>query len=53
MIRISFHKTMDDFDFSIHPSIGRSVIDELMTARYIHKPQIFFLECGEVLGDPQ
>jgi DNA replication protein DnaC len=31
-----FHKTMDDFDFSFQPSIDRSVIDELMTMRYIH-----------------
>ena len=31
-----FHKTIDDFDFSFQPSIDRSVIDELMTMRYIH-----------------
>ena len=31
-----FRKTMDDFDFTFQPSIDRSVIDDLMTMRYIH-----------------
>jgi DNA replication protein DnaC len=31
-----FRKTMDDFDFSFQPSIDRSVIDDLMTMRYLH-----------------
>ena len=31
-----FRKTIDDFDFSFQPSIDRSVIDDLMTMRYIH-----------------
>ena len=34
-----FHKTIDDFDFSFQPSIDRSVIDELMTMRYIHNTE--------------
>ena len=34
-----FHKTMDDFDFSFQPSIDRSVIDDLMTMRYIHNTE--------------
>ena len=39
-----FHKTIDDFDFSFQPSIDRSVIDELMTMRYIHNTEnIVFL----------
>ena len=39
-----FHKTMDDFDFSFQPSIDRSVIDELMTMRYIHNNEnVLFL----------
>ena len=31
-----FRKTIDDFDFSFQPSIDRSVMDDLMTMRYIH-----------------
>jgi DNA replication protein len=31
-----FRKTIDDFDFSFQPSIDRSLIDELMTLRFIH-----------------
>ena len=31
-----FRKTMNDFDFTFQPSIDRSVIDDLMTMRYIH-----------------
>ena len=39
-----FHKTMDDFDFSFQPSIDRSLIDELMTMRYIHNNEnVLFL----------
>ena len=34
-----FRKTMDDFDFSFQPSIDRSVIDDLMTLRYIHNSE--------------
>ncbi|WMT45591.1 MAG: IS21-like element helper ATPase IstB [Cuniculiplasma divulgatum] len=34
-----FRKTMDDFDFSFQPSIDRSVIDDLMTMRYIHNTE--------------
>ena len=31
-----FRKTMDEFDFSFQKSIDRSVIDDLMTMRFIH-----------------
>ena len=31
-----FRKTMEEFDSSFQPSIGRSVIDDLMTLRFIH-----------------
>ena len=31
-----FRKTIEDFDFSFQPSIDRSVIDDLMTMRFIH-----------------
>jgi DNA replication protein DnaC len=34
-----FRKTLDDFDFSFQPSIDRSVIDDLMTLRYIHNTE--------------
>ncbi len=34
-----FRKSMDDFDFSFQPSIDRSVIDDLMTLRYIHNTE--------------
>jgi DNA replication protein DnaC len=34
-----FRKTMDDFDFSFQPSIDRSVIDDLMTLRFIHNTE--------------
>ena len=34
-----FRKTMDNFDFSFQPSIDRSVIDDLMTKRYIHNSE--------------
>lgn len=34
-----FRKTMDDFDFSFQPSIDRSVIDDLMTMRFIHNTE--------------
>ena len=34
-----FRKSMDDFDFSFQPSIDRSVIDDLMTLRYIHNSE--------------
>ena len=31
-----YRKTMDDFDFSFQPSIDITVIDDLMTLRFIH-----------------
>ena len=34
-----FRKTLDDFNFSFQPSIERSVIDDLMTLRYIHNTE--------------
>ena len=34
-----FRKTIEDFDFSFQPSIDRSVIDDLMTLRYIHNAE--------------
>ena len=34
-----FRKTIEDFDFSFQPSIDRSVIDDLMTLRYIHNTE--------------
>jgi len=34
-----FRKTIEDFDFSFQPSIDRSVIDELMTMRFIHNAE--------------
>ena len=40
-----FRKTVDDFDFSFQPSIDRSVIDDLMTLRYIHNTEnVVFLD---------
>ena len=36
---IPFRKTVDDFEFSFQPSIDRSVIDDLMTLRYIHNSE--------------
>ena len=34
-----FRKTIEDFDFSFQPSIDRSVIDDLMTMRFIHNAE--------------
>ncbi len=34
-----FRKTMDDFDFPFQPSIDRSVIDDLMTLRFMHNTE--------------
>ena len=34
-----FRKTMDDFDFSFQPSIDRSVMDDLMTLRFMHNTE--------------
>ena len=34
-----FRKTMDDFNFSLQPSIDRSVIDDLMTLRFMHNTE--------------
>ena len=36
---LPFWKTMNDFDFTFQPSIGRSVIDDLMTLSFIHNKQ--------------
>jgi DNA replication protein DnaC len=39
-----YRKTMDDFDFSFQKSIDRSVIDELLTLRFIHnRENVVFL----------
>ena len=39
-----FKKTMDEFDFSFQQSIDRSVIDDLMTLRFIHnRENVVFL----------
>ena len=41
---LPFRKTMNDFDFTFQPSIDRSVIDDLMTLRFIHnRENIVFL----------
>ena len=39
-----FRKTMDEFDFSFQKSIDRSVIDDLMTLRFMHNREnvVFF-----------
>ena len=34
-----FWKTVDDFDFSFQPSIDRSVMDDLMTLRFMHNTE--------------
>lgn len=34
-----FRKTMDEFDFSFQPSIDRSVIDDLMTMRFLYSTE--------------
>ena len=34
-----FRKTVDDFDFSFQPSIDRSVMDDLMTLRFMHNTE--------------
>ena len=36
---LPFRKTIDDFDFSFQPSIDRSVIDDLMTMRFIQNTE--------------
>ena len=36
---LPFRKTMDQFDLSFQPSIDRSVIDDLMTMRFIHNAE--------------
>ncbi len=36
---IPFRKTIEQFDFSFQPSIDRSVIDDLMTLRFIHNTE--------------
>ena len=39
-----FRKTMDEFDFSFQKSIDRSVIDDLMTLRFMHnRENVVFL----------
>ncbi len=39
-----FRKTMDEFDFLFQKSIDRSVIDDLMTLRFMHnKENVVFL----------
>ena len=35
----SFRKTLDDFDFTFQPNIVKSVIDNLVTLRYIHNTE--------------
>ena len=45
MEKIQVRKTVDDFEFSFQPSIDRSVIDDLMTLRYIHNTEnVVFLD---------
>jgi len=34
-----FRKTVEDFDFSFQPSIDKTVIDDLMTMRFIHNTE--------------
>ena len=34
-----FRKTVDDFDFSFQPSIDRSVMDDLITMRFMHNTE--------------
>ena len=34
-----FRKKVDDFDFSFQPSIDRSVMDDLMTLRFMHNTE--------------
>lgn len=41
---LPFRKTMNDFDFTFEPSIDRSVIDDLITLRFIHnRENVVFL----------
>ena len=44
-----FRKTMDDFDFSFQPSIDRSVIDDLMTMRYVQNNESNHVRYSDVL----
>ncbi len=38
-----FRKSMDEFDSSFQKSIGRSVMDDLMTLRFMHNREIVVL----------
>ena len=40
-----FRKTMEEFDFSFQPSMDKSVVNDLMTLRFIHnRENLVFLD---------
>jgi len=36
-----FRKTIEEFDFTLHPSIDRSVINDLLTMRFVQEKEKF------------
>jgi DNA replication protein DnaC len=43
---VLFRKTLDQFNFSFQPSIGRNIMDGLMTLRLVHNTEnVVFLSC--------